>query len=67
MLMNYSQDVVQPPMLLALALPHLPPPLPTVITHGLKYIKMVGALLDDLAAAIVALALCAWTSSIISG
>ncbi|KZV61256.1 hypothetical protein PENSPDRAFT_659057 [Peniophora sp. CONT] len=59
-------DAVQPPMLLALAIPHLPPPLPTVITHGLKYIKMIGALLDDLAAAIVALALCAWIASVVS-
>ncbi|KAI0317912.1 hypothetical protein OF83DRAFT_1057774 [Amylostereum chailletii] len=59
-------DTTQPPMLLALALPHLPPPIRSIIIHGLKYLKMGGTLLDDLAAAIVAfgflVALSSWLS-----
>ncbi|THH14054.1 hypothetical protein EW146_g6237 [Bondarzewia mesenterica] len=47
----------QPPILLALALPHLPEPFPTIIVHGLQYIQMAGTLFDDLAAVVVALGL----------
>ncbi|KAI0063063.1 hypothetical protein BV25DRAFT_437927 [Artomyces pyxidatus] len=50
-------DATQPPMLLALALPHLPKPLPFLIINGLKYLQMAGNILDDLAAAVVALGL----------
>lgn len=42
-------------MLLALALPHLPPPFPSIITNGLKYLQMGGLFLDDLAGLIVGL------------
>ena len=49
------QDAVQPPMLLSLALPHLPKPLPSIIMHGLGYMQLAGAILDDLAAAVVAI------------
>jgi hypothetical protein len=42
-------------MLLSLALPHLPKPLPSVIVHGLGYMQLAGAILDDLAAAVVAI------------
>jgi hypothetical protein len=52
------QDQVEPPMLVALALPHLPPNISSIIRHGLKYGKMLGALLDDLAAVIFAFAIC---------
>ncbi|KAF9235856.1 hypothetical protein BU15DRAFT_89416 [Melanogaster broomeanus] len=44
-----GHNEVQTPALLAFALPHLPPPLPSVITHGLWYLRMGGAFLDDLA------------------
>ncbi|KII94450.1 hypothetical protein PLICRDRAFT_50417 [Plicaturopsis crispa FD-325 SS-3] len=42
-------DAVAPPMLLSLALPYLPPPLPSIITNGLKYLQMGSLFLDDLA------------------
>ncbi|KAJ3723939.1 hypothetical protein EV361DRAFT_892721 [Lentinula raphanica] len=45
----YGFDTVQPPMLLAMALPHLPPPLPSVIINGMKYLQLASILLDDLA------------------
>ncbi|GLB36710.1 hypothetical protein LshimejAT787_0309970 [Lyophyllum shimeji] len=48
-------DAVQPPTLLALALPHLPPPLPSVIVNGLKYLQMGSLFLDDLSGLIVGL------------
>ncbi|KAG6820135.1 hypothetical protein H0H93_005010 [Arthromyces matolae] len=48
-------DAVQPPMLLSLALPHLPPPLPSIITNALKYLQMGFLFLDDLAGVLVGL------------
>jgi len=50
-------DAVQLPMLLSLALPHLPKRLSTIIVHGLGYLRLAGAILDDLAAAMVAIGL----------
>ncbi|KAG1746882.1 hypothetical protein EDB19DRAFT_1905710 [Suillus lakei] len=47
-----GNNQVQPPALLALALPHLPPPFPSIITNGLRYIRMGGAILDDLSAVV---------------
>lgn len=46
---------MQPPTLLAMALPHLPSPLPSLITNGLKYMQMGSLFLDDLAGLIVGL------------
>ncbi|KAI0027195.1 hypothetical protein K488DRAFT_91167 [Vararia minispora EC-137] len=48
----------EPPMLLAMALPHLPPAISSTIRHGLKYLRMGSELLDDLAAVVFALAIC---------
>ncbi|KAI9437022.1 hypothetical protein H4582DRAFT_2099632 [Lactarius indigo] len=50
-------DAAQPPMLLSLALPYLPKPLPSVIMYGFGYMQLAGAILDDLAAAVVAIGL----------
>ncbi|KAG1775076.1 hypothetical protein EV702DRAFT_1120263 [Suillus placidus] len=47
-----GNNEVQPPALLALALPHLPRPFPSIITNGLRYIRMGGAILDDLSAVV---------------
>jgi hypothetical protein len=47
-----GNNEVQAPALLAFALPHLPPPFPSLITHGLRYFRMGGAFLDDLAAVV---------------
>ncbi|KDQ55008.1 hypothetical protein JAAARDRAFT_38115 [Jaapia argillacea MUCL 33604] len=47
-------DSIRPPTLLQLALPHIPPPFPTLILSGMKYFQMGGMLLDDLAALLFA-------------
>ncbi len=59
----FSQDPIQPPMLLALALPHLPPPLPAVITNGLKYLQIGGVFLDDISALIVGVGFLIWVAN----
>ncbi|TFK38663.1 hypothetical protein BDQ12DRAFT_735333 [Crucibulum laeve] len=46
-------DTVQPPALLALALPHLPPPIPSLIVNAMKYMQMGSLFLDDLAGLVV--------------
>ncbi|KAF9042123.1 hypothetical protein BJ165DRAFT_1349161 [Panaeolus papilionaceus] len=46
-------NAVQPPTLLAFALPHLPPPIPSLIINSLKYMQMGSLFLDDLAILIV--------------
>ncbi|RDX51570.1 hypothetical protein OH76DRAFT_1435579 [Lentinus brumalis] len=56
-------DPIQPPMLLALALPHLPPPLPAVITNGLKYLQIGGVFLDDISALIVGVGFLIWVAN----
>ncbi|KAF7367539.1 hypothetical protein MSAN_00817000 [Mycena sanguinolenta] len=45
-------DAFRPPMLVALALPHLPPRISSVIVHGMKYMQMASMFLDDVAAVI---------------
>jgi len=46
-------DKIQPPMLISLALPHLPPALSTVILAGLTYLQIGGVFLDDIAGIVV--------------
>ncbi|KIJ98268.1 hypothetical protein K443DRAFT_104236 [Laccaria amethystina LaAM-08-1] len=46
-------DTVQPPALLALALPHFPPPIPSIIMNVMKYMQMGSVFLDDLAGLVV--------------
>lgn len=58
--LTVTQDKVQPPMLLSLALPYLPAPLPTLITLSLKYVNMAGFFLDDVAALIVGMGFLVW-------
>ncbi|KAG6331247.1 hypothetical protein ID866_7840 [Astraeus odoratus] len=41
---------VQPPKLLAIALPHLPPPFPALVMNALQYLQLGGVFLDDIAA-----------------
>jgi hypothetical protein len=43
------QHGIQPPTLIALVLPHIPPPFPSIITSTLKYFRIGGVFLDDLA------------------
>jgi len=60
----FDFDSAQPPLLLTLALPYLPKPLPSVIMYGLRYLQLLGTLLDDLAAAVVAMGLFIAASSL---
>lgn len=53
-------------MLLALALPSLPPPLPALITHGMKYLQIGGVFFDDLSALIVGIGFIIWVASLVS-
>ncbi|KAG6874132.1 hypothetical protein C0995_005548 [Termitomyces sp. Mi166 len=46
-------DTAQPPTLLTFVLPHLPPPLPSVIVNAFKYLQMGSLFLDDLAGLLV--------------
>ncbi|TBU56205.1 hypothetical protein BD310DRAFT_1040636 [Dichomitus squalens] len=56
-------DPIQPPMLLAFALPHLPSPLPAIITNGLKYLQIGGILFDDISALLVGIGLLVWIAT----
>ncbi|KAL1952391.1 hypothetical protein VTO73DRAFT_1540 [Trametes versicolor] len=59
-------DPVQPPMLLALALPSLPPPLPAIIINGMKYLQIGGVFFDDLSALIVGIGFLIWVAGLVS-
>ncbi|KAI0358872.1 hypothetical protein OH77DRAFT_1113012 [Trametes cingulata] len=56
-------DPVQPPMLLALALPQLPSPLPAIITNGMKYLQIGGIFFDDISALLVGVGLLIWVAT----
>ncbi|EPS99667.1 hypothetical protein FOMPIDRAFT_1080588, partial [Fomitopsis schrenkii] len=55
-------DAPQLPTLLAFALPQLPPPLPSLITNGLAYLKIGSVFLDDIAALLVGIGLFIWVA-----
>lgn len=56
----FDPQTGSPPMLLAMALPHLPQPLPGLITNGLKYLQVGGMLLDDFALLLFSLGVVVW-------
>lgn len=56
------QDAPQLPTLLAIALPQLPPPLPSLITNGFAYLKIGSVFLDDIAALLVGIGLFIWVA-----
>ncbi|KAH9949469.1 hypothetical protein B0H21DRAFT_889723 [Amylocystis lapponica] len=56
----YKLDVTQPPMLLALALPYMPPLVRAIITNGLAYVQIGGVLLDDIAGLMIGVGLLVW-------
>ncbi|KAF9261917.1 hypothetical protein L218DRAFT_960874 [Marasmius fiardii PR-910] len=62
----YGFDTPEPPTLLALVLPHLPPPFPSLIVNGLKYIQMGSTLLDDLAILAVGTGFVIWIAGLLS-
>jgi hypothetical protein len=49
-------------MLVNLALPSLPTPIPTLITSGLKYAQIFSVLMDDIAGLVVAIGFVVWAS-----
>lgn len=53
-------------MLLALALPSLPHPLPAIITNGMKYLQIGGVFFDDLSALIVGIGFLIWVAGLVS-
>ncbi|KZW00697.1 hypothetical protein EXIGLDRAFT_738682 [Exidia glandulosa HHB12029] len=53
-------DRVQLPGIVSFALPHLPPPIPSLILNGARYYTMLGMLLDDIAALVFALGVVVW-------
>lgn len=59
-------DDVRPPLVVQMALPSLPPPLPSIILNGYKYSQILGVLLDDIAGIIVGIGFAVWIASIIS-
>ncbi|KAK7041789.1 hypothetical protein VNI00_009078 [Paramarasmius palmivorus] len=60
-------DAPRLPTLLAMALPHIPPPFPSIIVNGLKYLQMGSILLDDLAILAVGTGLIIWVAGLFSG
>ncbi|KAJ3735287.1 hypothetical protein DFJ43DRAFT_1151453 [Lentinula guzmanii] len=61
----YGFDAVQPPMLLAMALPHLPPPFPSIIINGMKYLQLASILVDDLAILTVGVGFFIWIAGLL--
>lgn len=61
------QDPVQPPMLLSLALPHLPAPLPSVIINGMKYMQIGSVFFDDIAVLLFGVGFIIWLASWFAG
>ncbi|KAF5361642.1 hypothetical protein D9758_007300 [Tetrapyrgos nigripes] len=59
-------DRVQPPMLLSMALPHLPAPIPSVIINGMKYFQMATIFLDDYALVAVGMGFLIWLAGLFS-
>ncbi|EGN92715.1 hypothetical protein SERLA73DRAFT_190745 [Serpula lacrymans var. lacrymans S7.3] len=58
-----GNDEVQPPTLLAIALPHIPPPFPSLIMNGLRYIQLAVSFFDSLAAVILGIGVVVLISS----
>jgi len=61
-----KQDAIEPPKLVRLALPYVPPPYSAYIIRGLKYFQMISAFLDDIAILIVGLGLLICTARLFS-
>ncbi|KAI5118517.1 hypothetical protein M0805_007686 [Coniferiporia weirii] len=62
-----KSNPIQPPALLALALPHLPPMVRSVITNALAYVRMGGMLLDDVAGLVVGVGVLIWVAGWVVG
>ncbi|KAK1222443.1 hypothetical protein PQX77_014712 [Marasmius sp. AFHP31] len=62
----YGFDTAQPPALLAMVLPQLPPPFPALIVNAFKYIQMGSILLDDIAILAVGTGFVIWIAGLFS-
>jgi hypothetical protein len=60
-----AQDDTQLPAIVSLALPALPPPIPSLVRNGVKYSQIFTVMLDDLSGVIVALGFVIWASGLI--
>ncbi|EJD04501.1 uncharacterized protein FOMMEDRAFT_155641 [Fomitiporia mediterranea MF3/22] len=56
-------DPIQPPTLLAMALPILPPQWRSLVTNVLVYLRMIGILLDDVAGVVVGVGVLIWVAA----
>ncbi|KAI0683330.1 hypothetical protein BC835DRAFT_1296299 [Cytidiella melzeri] len=56
-------DPVRPHMLVSLALPHLPSPIPSIILNGMKYWQIGSIFLDDIAVLLFGVGVIIWVSS----
>ncbi|KAI0344198.1 hypothetical protein BDW22DRAFT_1406601 [Trametopsis cervina] len=56
-------DPVRPHMLVSLALPHLPPPIPSVVLNGMKYWQIGTIFLDDIAVLLFGIGFIIWICS----
>lgn len=50
-------------MLLSLALPHLPAPLPSLILNGMKYMQFGSVFIDDIAVLLFGVGAIIWLAS----
>jgi len=57
----YYEPAPQPPSgILGMIIPNLPPPFPSLVSTGLKYVRMGGAILDDLCVLLFAVGVVVW-------
>jgi len=59
----YDPIVFEPSGIVGMVIPHLPQPLPSIIMHSMKYLKLGGALLDDLSIVIFIFGVTVWLAS----
>ncbi|KAB5593529.1 Transmembrane protein [Ceratobasidium theobromae] len=60
----YDPIVFEPTGILGMVIPHLPQPFPSLIMHSMKYLKLGGALLDDLSIVIFIFGATVWLASL---
>lgn len=63
----YDPTPTAPTGILGMVIPHLPQPFPSIIIHSMKYLKLGGALLDDLSIVIFIFGLTVFISSFKAG
>ncbi|THV01224.1 hypothetical protein K435DRAFT_776070 [Dendrothele bispora CBS 962.96] len=59
-------DKPQPPALLALALPHLPAPIPSIVINGMKYLQMASVFFDDFALVAFGMGILVWVAGLMN-